>query len=169
MCRLFMLVNSVSHFNGSIHKINAKTQPQNVATASVPASNNYNSNVSFSGLFSDLFVKKFPTDAENKMYKELNSVLKGKDKANFDILYKTGRLSNRSSNDNSSTLENLHKIYTNKRIEGLDTRKILSETIERIANPFSINQKFGVIPEQVGNNVLVDPKVTYPHLNPNDY
>ena len=33
----------------------------------------YNSNVSwfsFSGLFSDLFVKKFPTDAENKMYKD---------------------------------------------------------------------------------------------------
>ncbi len=110
--------------------------------------------IPFNGFFSDLIGKKFSTQKENDMYKDINASLSGKDKTNFEILYKTGRLTNRSSNDKSSTLENLYKIYKMPRIKGLSNNKILSETIERLANPFIINQKFGQIPSDVASRII---------------
>lgn len=156
-----MLVNSVSN-SYNMPKTHLNSQ-QNAAKDNQCEIKTSHDRIAFSGIFSDLFVKKFSTDKENAMYKELNNVLDGKDKANLDILYKTGRLSNKNSNDNSSTLENLYKIYKNQRATGLDNRKVLSETIERIANPFSINQKFGQIPNEIAHSVLNNtPQNTHP-------
>jgi len=149
-----MQVNSINNYNIYAHNTaNKKAVTNNNDKAnSNPISQ---SQVHFNGFWSDLFSSnKFKTKSENKMYKELDGILTGKDKTNFDILYKTGRLSNRDSNDKSSTLENLYKIYKNPRVEGLQSKKILSETIERLANPFIINQKFGKIPENLGTATI---------------
>ena len=163
-----MLVNSVYNFKDiQKNQIGIGKQVSNPISSRVETSQN--KQVSFNGLFSDLFIKKFSTPEENKMYNELSSVLSGKDQTNFDILYKTGRLSNRNSNDNSSTLENLYKIYSNPRIVGLDNKRVLSETIERLANPFSINQKFGQIPDNVGVEVLKDKGNNTSVLNSHPY
>ncbi len=151
-----MHVNSVGVYNIHGNTVDAGSVQHNKYSvpSAVAESAMKNDNIPFTGFFSDLFTKKFSTPEEKRMYKELNSSLIGKDKINFDILYKTGRLSNRESNDKSSTLENLYKIVKNPRIQGLDSKKILSETIERLANPFIINQKFGQIPENLATTIL---------------
>jgi len=147
-----MQVNSIQNYNiYSGNKINNNAVKQDTEQHNTQNTTN---TIPFNGFFSDLFTNKFKTPEENRIYKELNGILSGKDKANFEILYKTGRLANRDSNDKTSTLENLYKIYKNPRITGLDNKKILSETIERIANPFVINQKFGQIPTNLANDII---------------
>ena len=162
-----MLVNPIGH--QYIKNVSLKNN-NNQAAGEPLQCKSAAGNVNFNGFFSDLFVKKFSTSEENNMYKELSSVLTGKDKSNFEILYKTGRLADRNSNDSSSTLENLYKIYKNPRIQGLDNQKILSETIECIANPFSITQKFGTIPADVAQKVLNEKNANKAKLQalPND-
>lgn len=150
-----MLVNSVKNHNVNHNKIaqNQTTSKKNIDN-NISNNRNIPSREAFNGILPDIFTEKFATNEEKKMYKELSSILKGKDKKNFDLLYKTGRLSDRHSNDNSSTIENLYKIYKEPRIQGLDNKKILSETMERIANPFIINQKFGNIPKNIKEEII---------------
>ena len=130
----------------------------------VPNNDGMASSVAFNGFFSDLLPGiftdkyKFATSQEKAMYQELKAVLDDKDRANFEVLYKTGRLQNRKSNDGTSTIYNLYNIYKKPRMQGLDSKKILSETIERLANPFVINQKFGVIPTNLATQVLQEKK-----------
>ena len=151
-----MIVNSIGNYhvnNVTLNNIKSKSAEtvdvkQASATAQVP----------FNGIFPDVFFKKFNNAEEKAMYKELSSVLNGKDKANLDILYKTGKLSNTDSNDKTSTLQNLYKIYKEPRVIGLDNHKVLSETLERIADPFTITQKFGKIPDKVAESVLAEYK-----------
>ena len=64
-------------------------------------------------------------------------------------MLKTGVLLNNKSNDKSSTLDNLHKIITNKRANGLDAKTMLNDTVKTIANPFIITQHFGNIPDNI--------------------
>ena len=155
-----MYINPIGNYKINNVVLNANSKQPSTSNKNVDISNI----PSFNGIFSDIFVKKFSTDAENNMYKELSSVLSGKDKTNFDILYKTGRLADRNSNDKSSTLENLYKIYKNPRVQGLNSEKVLSETIERIANPFVITQKFGKLPQDLALKVLKDKQSGSPTL-----
>jgi hypothetical protein len=50
-------------------------------------------------------------------------------------------LFNKKSNNNSSTLDNLYKIYKNERAQGLNNGEILRETISTLNNPYRISQK----------------------------
>lgn len=153
----------------------AVVQTQKNTAADKKDNTGMTSSASFNGFFSDMLPGvftdkyKFSSAQEKSMYKELAESLQGKDKTNFDILYTTGRLQNRSSNDGTSTLQNLYNIYKKPRIEGLDNKKLFSETIERLANPFIINQKFGTIPTQTAANVLVEKaKNKTQNLPPNE-
>ncbi|MCR4881591.1 MAG: hypothetical protein K6A44_06545 [bacterium] len=124
--------------------------------------------VAFKGVFSNILPSmftdkyKFSSYQEKEMYKELSANLVGKDKANIEILYRTGRLQNRKSNDGSSTIQNLYNIYKKPRIQGLDAKIVLSETLERLANPFVINQKFGKIPVELASQVLREKSANNP-------
>ncbi len=110
--------------------------------------------IAFKGFFSNVFSPLQNTLAENKAYNEIYNSVTGKDRKNLEILKKTGKLKLKDSNDNSSTIENLYKILTTPRIQGLDNKKILSETLERIANPFTVQQKFGHIPDSVAKTLV---------------
>lgn len=88
------------------------------------------------------------TPEEKKKYTDILSVLDKNDKKTFEMLLKSGRLLNNKSNDNTSTLDNLHKMLTTPRAQGLSPKMVLKETIATIANPFIITQKFGDIPQQ---------------------
>lgn len=66
----------------------------------------------------------------------------------LDSLLKSGKLLNRNSNDNSSTLESIYKIITTPRAANLDGIKLAGEIIDTIYSPASITQKFGDIPSQ---------------------
>lgn len=88
------------------------------------------------------------TNEEKQKYSQLVSVLDKKDKRSLEMLLKNGKLLNNNSNDKTTTLDNLHKILTNPRAEGLDAKVVLKETVATMANPFIITQRFGDMPKQ---------------------
>lgn len=84
-------------------------------------------------------------DEKNK-YNELVKISDRETKKNLNMLLKTGILLNADSNDNSTTLDNLYKIATTQRAQGLSNTVILKNTIDTLANPHIITQQFGNIP-----------------------
>ena len=89
------------------------------------------------------------TQADIKKYTEVSSNLDTDGKKALDYMLKTGSLLNNKSNDKSSTLDNLHKILTNKRADGLNAKTMLNDTVKTIANPAIITQHFGNIPDNI--------------------
>jgi len=87
------------------------------------------------------------TKDEKAKYAQLVANSDKTEKKQLEMLLKTGILLNTNSNDKSSTLDNLYKIITSQRAEGLDPKVVLKETVNTIANPFVITQKFGDIPK----------------------
>lgn len=67
----------------------------------------------------------------------------------FNALNKKGILDNNDSNDGSTVLDNLYKIATEERIQGLSSSQILKDVLKSIDNPYTITQKFGDIPTEV--------------------
>ena len=91
-------------------------------------------------------------DEKNK-YNELTKLLDRDSKKQLNILLKTGALLNSASNDNSTTLDNLYKIATTPRAQGLNNIVILKDTIAAIADPHTITQQFGNIPAKYKSQV----------------
>jgi hypothetical protein len=85
---------------------------------------------------------------EKHKYNEILSHLDKSGRKVVDNLLKTGVLLNSNSNDNSTVLDNLYKIVTEPRAEGLDATTMLKDTIATIAYPYLITQRFGDIPAQ---------------------
>ncbi len=85
---------------------------------------------------------------EKAKYNELVKMLDRDSKKHLNVLLKTGALLDSSSNDNSTTLDNLYKIATTPRAQGLNNITILKDTIASIADPHIITQQFGNIPQQ---------------------
>lgn len=83
---------------------------------------------------------------EKKKYSAILSKLDKNSRKVLEKLLKTGVLLNSNSNDNSTVLDNLHKIVTEPRAQGLDSTIILKDTIATIAYPYLITQQFGDIP-----------------------
>lgn len=101
---------------------------------------------------------KIQEPEDKKMYKELYGFLDKEGKTNLDNLLKTGKLLSKNSNDGSSTLQNLYAIMIQPRAEGLDSQKIITETLRTLANPFIITQNFGQIPDFMVPGILAGEK-----------
>lgn len=114
------------------------------------------------------------TEKENKMHLELLNALNGSDyrksqqdgvliSKKMDNLLKSGKLLSRESNDGSTTLENLYNILNSPRCSGLDSLKIIAQTIDVLYNPSIVTQNFGDIPDSVKSEVLqktdIDPEI----------
>lgn len=99
---------------------------------------------SFAGLGKNKIEK-----SKQAQMKAIKSKLDADTKALFEELKKSGVLDNADSNDGSSVLDNLAKIAKEPRITGLSNSQILKDVIIALANPFSITQKFGDIPDNV--------------------
>ena len=87
------------------------------------------------------------TKQEKEMYNELVKISDKNTKKTLNTLLKNGKLLNADSNDKSTVLDNLYKIITNPRAEGLNGIVIMRDTVNAISNPFLITQQFGDIPE----------------------
>lgn len=100
------------------------------------------------------------TKEEKDKYNALVSNLDKKERKNLENLLKNGVLLSNNSNDKTSVLDNLHKILTTQRAPGLDPKVVLKETVETIANPYVITQKFGDIPKKYEGEILknAEPK-----------
>ncbi len=85
---------------------------------------------------------------EKQKYTTILSHLDRSGRKVVDALLKTGVLLNAESNDKSTVLDNLYKIVTEPRAEGLNAETMLRDTIATIAYPFLITQQFGDIPAE---------------------
>lgn len=86
-------------------------------------------------------------DEKNK-YNELLKISDRDTKKQLNTLLKTGILLNADSNDNSTTLDNLYKIATTQRAQGLSNANLLKDTVATLADPHIITQQFGNIPDK---------------------
>ena len=91
------------------------------------------------------------TKEEKKMYSEVVSNLDRSGRKLVDNLLKTGVLLNNNSNDKSSVLDNLYKMVTEPRAEGLNAKTMLRDTVATMAYPYLITQQFGDIPQEYRN------------------
>ena len=78
-------------------------------------------------------------DEKNK-YNELTKLADKDTKKQLNALLKSGILLNSSSNDNSTTLDNLYKIATTPRAQGLNNAVMLRDTVNTLADPYTITQ-----------------------------
>ena len=106
------------------------------------------------------------TKEEKEKYKYLTANVDKSTKKELNKLLKTGILLNNDSNDRSSVLDNLYKIATTPRAEGLNNAGILKEAIETISNPYLITQQFGDIPAEYQDEALKRYAQTHPGFNP---
>ena len=83
---------------------------------------------------------------EKDKYNKVLSNLNKNDRKAAEVLLKSGILLNSNSNDNSTVLDNLYKIITEKRAQGLDAKTMLKDTVLTLTYPYLITQQFGDIP-----------------------
>ena len=122
---------------------NSMSAPQHNAIA--PSFMSYNTvNVSKTTLTSQSDIKK---------YTEVSANLDAEGKKALDYMLKSGLLLNNKSNDKSTTLDNLHKMVTNKRVDGLSAAVMLNDTVKTIAKPSIITQHFGNLPEKYVDSI----------------
>lgn len=91
---------------------------------------------------------------EKEKYAQLTTFVDKDTKKQLNTMLQNGLLLNSGSNDNSTILDNLHKIMTTQRAPGLDPKVILKETINTVSNPYVITQQFGDIPKPYVQKVL---------------
>lgn len=127
-----------------------ENKEQKVAFTSKPIMTNvpFNAALSASKFRTELSSK----DEKNK-YNELTKIVDKDTRKHLNILLKTGVLLNSSSNDNSTTLDNLYKIAKTPRAQGLVNAVILKDTIDTLTDPYTITQQFGNIPSKYYSQV----------------
>ena len=105
---------------------------------------------------------------EKQKYSTVVSQLDRTGKKAINHLLKTGILLNANSNDNSTVLDNLYKIATEPRAQGLDAKTMLKDTIITIATPQIITQQFGDIPQSFRDKAIsqnLEGKTNYLDIN----
>ena len=135
----------LNNFNNGAANVNA---PQNInrrqnSAVTNPVENTQN-NQAYKPVAYDSTVKvrtTLTTKDEKKKYKELmEELIKPQYKRKLEFALKSGKLLKNNSNDKSTVLDNLHKIVTEERDEGLDKNTILEECLDILANPYVITQ-----------------------------
>ena len=105
---------------------------------------------------------------EKKKYNTVTSKLDRSGKKMVSNLLKTGVLLNANSNDNSTVLDNLYRIVTEPRADGLNAKTMLKDTIQAITTPQIITQQFGDIPQKYRQKALeqnLEGKTNYLDIN----
>ena len=97
-------------------------------------------------------------DVRQKYNEVLTNIENRETKVLLNKLLKEGVLLNNDSNNGSTVLDNLHKMFTEPRKEGLDASKVATETLTAIDNPYSISHVIGNIPKKVQQEILNNPK-----------
>lgn len=129
---------------------NKEIKAQKVAFTSNPIMTNVPFNAALSA---SRFRTELSSNDEKKKYNELVKISDKDTKKHLNTLLKTGVLLNSASNDNSTTLDNLYKIATAPRAQGLNNAVILKDTIDTLADPYTITQQFGNIPSKYYSQV----------------
>ena len=149
----------LNNFNNGAANVNA---PQNInrrqnSAVTNPVENTQN-NQAYKPAAYDSTVKvrtTLTTKDEKKKYKELmEELIKPQYKRKLEFALKSGKLLKNNSNDKSTVLDNLHKIVTEERDEGLDKNTILEECLDILANPYVITQTCEDIPNEYQKQII---------------
>lgn len=150
------LVNNIQQYNyNTVAKIKAST-PENATPPTVPQFPVQTTTpLPFNAAKQVLNTRMELTSKDEKQkYTELLNILDKDSKKYLEVLLKRGILLNSDSNDHSTVLDNLYKIATTPRAEGLSAKGLLRDTILTIAYPPIITQQFGDIPEAYRNKAM---------------
>lgn len=138
-----------NNYNTAINAVKSPASKKEEKFENKPASNLFTSDVSFRA--SANVRTKLASKNEKEKYE---TILKSADKdtkKHLNYLLKSGILLNSDSNDKSTTLDNLYKIATTERAQGLNSANILKETVATLSDPHIITQRFGNIPQAYQN------------------
>ncbi len=152
-----------------VEKVNSRIQQYNYNTISAVTSPAQGLKVQ-TQTYAPAFCAKSKSQVNTSQNVNLRTTLSGKEEKNkyttviskldrngrkvTENLLKTGVLLNATSNDGSTVLDNLYKIVTEPRAEGLNAGVILKDTIATIAYPYLITQQFGDIPTEYAQRVV---------------
>lgn len=121
-----------------------------------PISNTYNSVPSFKGASAayNSVRTSLSTKEEKAEYKYLTKHLDKEGRKTLEMILKNGTLLKGGANDNSTALDNLYKMASTPRAEGMRADVLLKHTLNTIANPYIITQHFGDIPAANKHEVI---------------
>ena len=109
---------------------NNKTATPNTITPSVQKNR---TNVTFgAGINTTNIRTSLATKEEKEKYNTVSHLLNREDRKLLDYTLKSGVLLNNNSNDKSSVLDNLYKMSTTQRADGLDNKKLVQSTLTLI-------------------------------------
>ena len=94
------------------------------------------------------------TQDEKKKYNEIAEALEGSYRKKLNQALKSGKLLKNNSADKSSVLDNLHKILTEERDNGLDSKTLIKECLDILHNPYVITQHGEDIPRDYKKPVI---------------
>lgn len=135
--------NTINSVKNSAQVQNTQTQPMQPSFTAAKTISMVPANTQNIYLKTELSTK----DEKNK-YTTITARLDKNGRKIMETLLKNGILLNSNSNDRSTVLDNLYKITTEPRAEGLNNDIILKDTIATIAYPYLITQQFGDIPKE---------------------
>lgn len=138
-------ISGVKNIAKSHSANNVTTQPSFTASANTKTSHT-NNNISIRTTLSG--------KEEKAKYTAILANLDRNGRKIAENLLKTGVLLNANSDDKSTVLDNLHKIITEPRAEGLSATTMLRDTLATIAYPYLITQQFGDIPSEYRDSVI---------------
>ncbi len=117
------------------------------ASESSSVSNPVKVRQNFSPAFSSANIRtSLSSKDEKNKFAEIQRIADKDTKKQLNFLLKSGILLNANSNDKTTTLDNLYKIATTPRAQGLNNVNILRETVAILSDPHKITQQFGNIP-----------------------
>lgn len=144
----YSTINSVTNpVQISENKNESSVQPSFTATKTIAAPTRANTQ--------NIYLKtELSSKDEKNKYTAITSRLDRNGRKVMDTLLKNGILLNSNSNDRSTVLDNLYKITSQPRAEGLNSDIILKDTIATIAYPYLITQQFGDIPKEYESKAI---------------
>ena len=136
--------------------VNPVTIKKQVSTPAVRENNtHYTSAPTFKGVTPDMGIRtSLSTKEEKKEYNYLTKHLDKEGRKMLNMVLKNGTLLKNDSNDKSTTLENLYKMVSTPRAEGMNPDILLKHTLKTIADPFTITQRFGDVPDEYKPSVI---------------
>ncbi len=159
-----MHINSIGQniqYNSVNRLAETQKETQTVSSSSMPDKEYSTNPMAFTSTIAPQAIRtEFASNDEVKKYQDIFGVVDKETRRNLNMLLKNGKLLSDNSNDKSTVLDNLHKIATTPRVEGLTPVNVLQETINTIANPFKITQQFGDIPQEYVPEILQNAKNT---------
>ncbi len=148
------MINSVNFQSiNSVNKAQVQAKPAS-STSSTPTFTANKTMPFGQSNKSDLQIRTKLNNQEHKIYNALLNNIDKTSRKRLETLLKRGILLNSNSQDKSTTLDNLYKIGTTQRAEGLDAKNIIEATIEILENPFKSTQKFGDIPKNYKSKIV---------------